>query len=185
MRSVSSQLYEEKAQDFQKECINYCEISDILVSVHDVIIESVIIYFWMFFLTGVFRDNRVIIVITKFDLVNQSFDEDEVTEGKVKEQTCQFVAKACPGATILPDDVLPVSGRWAYNARMLANTGPEEPNHNRCQTAVKNCLRHVPNATCGQGEDPNMSLDKLGDDVLSAKLEEASGIIALEERYFQ
>ena len=90
MRSVSSQLYEEKAQDFQKECINYCEISDILVSVHDVIIKSVIINFWMFFLTGVFRDNRVIIVITKFDLVNQSFDEDEVTEGKVKEETCQF-----------------------------------------------------------------------------------------------
>ena len=141
----------------------------------------------MFFLTGVFRDNRVIIVITKFDLVNQSSDsdEDEVTEEKVKEETCQFVSKACPGATILPDDVLPVSGKWAYNARMLANTGPEEPNHHRCQTIVKSCLCNVPNATRGQGEDPNMSLDKLGDDVLSAKLEEASGIIALEERYFQ
>ena len=141
----------------------------------------------MFFLTGVFRDNRVIIVITKFDLVNQSSDsdDDEVTAGKVKEETCKFVSKACPGATILPDDVLPVSGWWAYNARMLANTAPEEPIHNRCQANAKKCLRDVPNATRGQGEDPNMSLDKLGDDELSAKLEEASGIITLEERYFQ
>lgn len=141
----------------------------------------------MFFLTGVFCDNRVIIVITKFDLVNQSSDpdEDEVTEEKVKEETCQFVSKACAGVDISPDDVLPVSGRWAYNARMLANTGPEEPNHHKFQTIVKSCLGDVPNATRGQGEDPNMSLDKLGDDVLSTKLEEASGIITLEERYFQ
>ena len=140
----------------------------------------------MLFLTGVFHDNRVIIVITKFDEVNRSSDpdeDDEVTEEKLKEETCQFVSKACPGATILPDDVLLVSGKWAYNARMLANTGPEEPNHHRCQDAVKRCLRDVPNATCGQGENPSMSLDKLGDDELSAKLEEASGIIALEARY--
>ena len=140
-----------------------------------------------FFLTGVFHDNRVIIVITKFDEVNRSSDpdEDEVTEGKVKEEACQFVREACPGATISPDDVLPVSGRWAYNARILANTGPHEPTHNDRQAAVKRYLRDVPNSTCGQGEDPNMSLDKLGDDELSAKLEEASGIAALEERYFK
>lgn len=50
---------------------------------------------------------------------------------------------------------------------------------------MKKCLHEVPNSTCGQGEDPNMSLDKLGDEELSAKLEEASGIAALEARYFK
>ena len=140
-----------------------------------------------FFLTGVFHDNRVIIVVTKFDEVNRSSDpdEDEVTEEKVKEEACQFVCEACPGAAISPGDVLPVSGWWAYNARMLANTGPQVPTHNRCLVAVKKCLHEVPNSTCGQGEDPNMSLDKLGYDELCAKLEEASGIVTLEARYFK
>ena len=129
----------------------------------------------------------MIIVITKFDEVNRSSDpdEDEVTEEKVKEEACQFVCEACPGAAISPGDVLPVSGWWAYNARMLANTGPQVSTHNRCLVAVKKCLHEVPNSTCGQGEDPNMSLDRLGDDELSAKLEEASGIVTLEARYFK
>ena len=142
----------------------------------------------LFLFTGVFQGNRLIVVITKFDLQSDSanlfYTEEEITEEHVKKQTCQFVQEACAGVDISPDDVLPVSGRWAYWARMLANTGPHELTHYRCHAAVKRCLYDVPNSTCGQGEDPNMSLDKLGDDELSAKLEEASGIAALEERYF-
>ena len=137
--------------------------------------------------TGVSKDNRLIIVVTKFDKVISSSKEcdppEEMTEEIVKKQVCQFVHRAC-GVEFSNDDVLVVSGQWAYIARMLAMTPPYKASHLRCQDAVKRCLRDVPNATCGQGEDPNMSLDKLGDDVLCAKLEEASGIITLEERYF-
>ena len=137
--------------------------------------------------TGVSKGTRLIIVVTKFDQAIQSAEDfdlyEEITEEKVKKQVCQLVHKTC-GVEFSNDDVLVVSGIWAYNARMLANTGPEVPTHDRYQKSVKNCLCDVPNATCGQGEDPCMSLDKVGDDVLSAKLEEASGIITLEERYF-
>ena len=137
-----------------------------------------------------FNGNRLIIVVTKFDQTIESAKgldpPEEMTEEKVKKEVCQFVHETC-GIEFSNDDVLVVSGSWAYTARMLATTppyGPTQKAHQRYQTNVKACLHVVPNATCGQGEHPNMSLDKLGDDELSAKLEEASGIITLEERYF-
>ena len=145
--------------------------------------------------TGVSKDNRLIIVVTKFDqviLLSKDSDtceemtEEIVTEEEMKKQACQFVHKAC-GVEFSNDDVLVVFGIWAYYARMLAMTPPYGPTliaHRRYQAIAKKYLCDVPNTTRGQGEDPNMSLDKLGDDVLSAKLEEASGIITLEERYF-
>ena len=142
--------------------------------------------------TGVFQGNRLIIVITQFDQVSGSAElsdtDEEITEETVKKQTCQFVHKACPGVKFSPDDVLLVSGRWAYHARMLAATPPHGPTqcaHDGFQARVKRLLRDVPNSTCGQGEDPNVSFDKLGDAELSAKLEEASGIATLEARYFK
>ena len=134
--------------------------------------------------TGVFQDNRLIVVITKFDEQLADTDE-EITEGEVKEETCQFVSKACPGATILPDDVLPVSGRWAYHARMLAMTERQKVAHQKCQDKVKKCLHDVRSQPCGEGEKLSTSLDELPDDVLSAKLEQASGITTLEARYSQ
>ena len=139
-----------------------------------------------------FKGSRLIIVVTKFDQAIESAKRsdppEEMTEEKVKKQVFQFVHRAC-GVEFSNDDVLVVSGWWAYNARMLDMTppygdGPSQLTHKRYQDAVKRCLHDVPNATCGQGEDPNMSLDKLGDDELSAKLEKASGIVTLEERYF-
>ena len=143
-------------------------------------------------ITGVFQGNRLIIVITQFDQVSGSAElsdtDEEITEEGVKKQTCQFVHKACPGVKFSPDDVLLVSGRWAYHARMLAVTPPHGPTqcaHDKCQGIVKRLLRDVPNSTCGQGEYPTVSFDKLGGDELSAKLEEASGIATLEARYFK
>ena len=137
--------------------------------------------------TGVSKDNRLIIVVTQFDRTSMHAmlidSSEEMTEEKVKKQVCQFVHQTC-GVEFSNDDVLVVSGIWAYYARMLAMTPPHYPTRERCRASVKRCLHDVPIATCGQGEDPYMSLDKLGDDELSAKLEEASGIITLEERYF-
>ena len=127
-------------------------------------------------------------MITKFDEQSKSAqlsDTEEEITGKVKEQTCQFVREACAGVDISPDDVLPVSGRWAYHARMLAMTPPKHPNNNRCRANVKTCLRDVQGQPCGEGEKLSTSLDVLSDDVLIAKLEEASGITTLEARYSQ
>lgn len=142
--------------------------------------------------TGVFQGNRLIIVITQYDQVSGSAElsdtGEEITEEEVKKQTCQFVYKACPGIKFSPDDVLLVSGRWAYHARMLAVTPPHgttQSAYDKCQGIVKRLLRDVPNSACGQGEDPTVSFDKLGGDELSAKLEDASGIATLEARYFK
>ena len=133
--------------------------------------------------TGVFEGNRLIIVITKFDQQSGSAElsdtNEEITEEEAKEKTCQFVCEICPSAKISHDDVLPVSGRWAYHARMLANSSKCEPTHNRCQSNVRKCLADVPNRTCGQGEDPYANLE---DSNLSAELEKASGITVLEAR---
>ena len=134
--------------------------------------------------TGVFQGSRLIIVVTQFDRVNEHSDpdddpNDEITDECVKEQTCQIVRKACPEAKISHDDVLLVSGRWAYHARLLAMTPSQDPTHSRCQDDVKKFLCALPNLTRGQGED----LDKLKDDELSEKLEKASGIATLEARY--
>ena len=76
--------------------------------------------------TGIFGDNRQMVVITKFDLVRVSqledYSEEETTEDEVKEAACLSVSYACDGAKISPDNVIPVSGRWAFHARMLARS---------------------------------------------------------------
>ena len=144
--------------------------------------------------TGVFEDNRLIIVVTKFDQVRESESEDyteedstgeEITEERVKAATCEFVSKVCQGAKISPDNVIPLSGRWAYHARMLANCHPHEPAYRTYRRNVEKSLGEVPNATCGQEENPSQSFVNLEDHELSAKLEKASGIAMLETRYFQ
>ena len=142
--------------------------------------------------TGVFDDNRLIIVITKFDLVRVSQSEDiteetedpaeEITEDKVKEATCRSVSNACYGARISPDNVIPVPGTWAYHARMLAKVNLQSRNREKLRKIVVKGLE-VCDITCGQGEKPSTSLVKLGDHELSAKLEGFSGITNLEARY--
>jgi len=134
--------------------------------------------FCLFLFTGVFQDNLVIVAIPKFDQQSMSAvfsdTKEEITEGEMKEETCQFVREACTGVDISPDNV---SGRWAYHARMLAMTDPKEvmrQKHN-----VKKCLHNVQGQACGEGEKLSTSLDELP---VSAKLEEASG---MEARYSQ
>ena len=145
----------------------------------------IVVALWIFI--GVFEGNRLIIVITKFDQQSESAElsdtEEEITQEDAKEQTYQFVREICPSANISHDDVLPVSGRWAYHARLLASSCPHHALHGRYQENVKKCLRVVPNPTCGQGEDLNTSLDEFEDNELSTKLEKVSGITVLEERY--
>ena len=134
-------------------------------------------------LTGLYKGISLIVVITQIDRVIESagyFDTDEeITVEQVKKQTCQFLREVCPTVVISHDDVLVVSGRWAYLARMLANTYPHESTHSSCRLAVIRCLNSARNID----ESPNMSLNLLPDNELSAKLEAASGIAALEQRY--
>ena len=72
-------------------------------------------------LAGVFEDRRLIIVVTKFDRTVDPDDTDEkITVEKVQEKVCQSVREACPDAKISFDDVVPLSGLWAFQAQMLA-----------------------------------------------------------------
>ena len=135
--------------------------------------------------TGIFTDSRLVIVISKYDDALRMSAElsDDIKEENVKEEACKFVQEACPNAKISPNDVLPVSGRWAFHARMLATTPPHKPGHETWKKLVKKSLDEVPNATSGQEEEPSTSLVNLEDGELSAMLDKASGIANLEARY--
>ena len=70
-------------------------------------------------LAGVFEDRRLIVVVTQFDRTVEPDDTDEgITVEKVQEKVCQSVRKACPDVNISVDDVLPLSGLWAYHVTM-------------------------------------------------------------------
>ena len=133
---------------------------------------------------GVFEDRRLIIVVTQFDRTTEPDSTDEeITVEKVQEEVCQSVHEACPDAKISFDDVLPLSGVWAYNARMLAMSGQDEPGHSTCREAVVRCLSNYQSSPCGQGESPSSSLSKRSDDQLVKELLGISRITNLEARY--
>lgn len=133
---------------------------------------------------GVFEDRRLIIVITQFDLMLEPDSTDEeITVEKVQELVCQSVREACPDAKISFDDVLPLSGVWAYRARMLAKSRPDEPNYSTTREVVVRYLSNYQSSPCGQGESPSLCLSIQNDDHLVEKLLGISRIASLEERY--
>ena len=137
-------------------------------------------------LAGVFEDRRLIIVVTHFDRTAEPDGIDEgITVEKVQEKVCQSVRKACPDVKISVDDVLPLSGLWAYHARMLAMSHPDKPEYSLYRKSVERSLSHYRSLPCGQGESPSACLTKLSDDQLVKALLDSSGFASLEERYVQ
>ena len=130
---------------------------------------------------GVFEDRRLIIVVTKFDqIIEPDGTGEEITVEQVQEAVCQSVSEACPNVKISVDDVLPLSGMWAYNARMLAISHADEPGYTACRDCVVRILsNHSP---CGQGESPSSYLSKRSDDQLVVQLMDISRLSSLEER---
>ena len=138
-------------------------------------------------LAGVFEDRRLITVVTQFDRTVEpdGIDEEEITVEKVQEKVCQSVREACPDVKISVDDVLPLSGLWAYHARMLAMSHPDKPEYSLYRKSVERSLSRYRSLPCGQGESPSACLTKLSDDQLVKALLDSSGFASLEARYVQ
>ena len=135
-------------------------------------------------LAGVFEDRRLIIVVTHFDRTAEPDGIDEgITVEKVQEKVCQSVRKACPDVKISVDDVLPLSGLWAYHARMLAMSHPDEPEYSLYRTSAEKYLSAYQSFPCGQGENQSKCLENQSDDELATKLLDVSQFASLETRY--
>jgi len=129
---------------------------------------------------GVFEDRRLIIVVTKFDQTNPPYDTDPTSVETVYKKVCELVSKACPDATIRCDDVLPLSGLWAFSAQMLMShtCGPEH-NYRRMAEQVLSQYQSVP---CGEDESKSSCLTKKKDDELAKKLLSLSKFGSLKAR---
>ena len=135
-------------------------------------------------LAGVFEDRRLIVVVTQFDRTVEPDDTDEgITVEKVQEKVCQSVRKACPDVNISVDDVLPLSGLWAYHARMLAMSHPDEREYSKYRRKAEKYLSDYQSFPCGQGENQSTCLRNQSDDELATKLLDISRFASLEERY--
>ena len=135
-------------------------------------------------LAGVFEDRRLIVVVTQFDRTVEPDDTDEgITVEKVQEKVCQSVRKACPDVNISVDDVLPLSGLWAYHARMLAMSHPDEREYSKYRRKAEKYLSDYQSFPCGQGENQSTCLRNQSDDELATKLLDISRFASLEGRY--
>jgi len=135
-------------------------------------------------LAGVFEDRRLVIVVTQFDRTVEPDDTDEgITVEKVQEKVCQSVRKACPDVNISVDDVLPLSGLWAYHARMLAMSHPDEREYSKYRRKAEKYLSDYQSFPCGQGENQSTCLRNQSDDELATKLLDISRFASLEGRY--
>lgn len=71
-----------------------------------------------------FGDNRLIIALTKIDLLQDDDDDDERDNTssleKAQARICKSVKESTNGQQeLLPSDILPVSGEWALTSRQL------------------------------------------------------------------
>ena len=124
------------------------------------------------------------IVVTQFDRTVEPDDTDEgITVEKVQEKVCQSVRKACPDVNISVDDVLPLSGLWAYHARMLAMSHPDEREYSKYRRKAEKYLSDYQSFPCGQGENQSTCLRNQSDDELATKLLDISRFASLEGRY--
>lgn len=122
-------------------------------------------------------------MVTQFDRTyTPNNPRGEITVQEVYAKVHQLVSEACPHVKISRDDVLPVSGLWAYNARMLIShpDGPERDNYRR---SVEWYLSQCQSLPCGQGESRISHFTRKSDDELAKQLLDVSGLDSIEKRY--
>ena len=122
-------------------------------------------------------------MVTQFDLrFLPTGINEEITVEKVHRRVQQLVSKACPDVTLSVDDVLPLSGLWAFNARMLMSH-PDGPEHDIYRRNVVWCLTQNQSLPSGQHESRSSCFLGKTDDELAKQLLDVSGFARLEARY--
>ena len=117
-------------------------------------------------------------MVTKYDHYYTSDEPDtELSVSSVKEKVCKTLT-ASVGASIPRECIIVMMGHWAYIARDLL-VHPDDDHKKR--TVEKRLADYQSMGACGQGE--SQGLGYLGTVEVAKKLEEASKIKELEERY--
>ena len=125
----------------------------------------------VFMTSGVFTDRRLLVVVTHFDKsYTQEMEDQVLSQDQVREQVYNAVKGATESTVLLTkDDIVLVSGMWAYVARKLLYTHDDDPN----------LKRRAQNYLMDFGTNPSTAISTQD---LAKQLEEASGITSVEQR---
>ena len=120
---------------------------------------------------GVFTDRRLLVVVTHFDVsYTQEMEDQVLSPDVVREEVYKVVKAATEGNfSLTKDDVVLVSGMWAFAARKLLYTHDDDPN----------LMRKVRMYLVDFGKNPSTGTSAQD---LARQLEEASGITSVEQR---
>ena len=120
---------------------------------------------------GVFTDRRLLVVVTHFDVsYTQEMEDQVLSQDQVREEVYKAVKSATEGTVSLTkDDIVLVSGMWAYVARKLLYTHDDDPS---LKSEAKDYLMEF-------GTNPSIAISTQD---LAQQLEEASGITSVEQR---
>lgn len=147
---------------------------------------------------GAFIDGRLVMGITKFDqnykdMYENSGSSDVVTEEVCHKKVCKMIDTIRAENPLKIDIsrvvVTPLCGKWALISRQLQmaiESGEDHKVDDLKQKAAK-CLKYDPKLqdylTCGQDQRQKDAIMKMLPEEMVVRLNEASGITALTERY--
>lgn len=132
----------------------------------------------------IFRQKRLIIVVTKLDDVCTSGaddydDEERLDANDVAEEVHKFICETCDCSDIPKEVVVPIYGKWAHTARSLAR---DPTCLKKKQQVIKLLEPFSSSELAGQGEGLHSCLHVKSVDELIKELERHSNIVKLEER---
>ncbi len=116
-------------------------------------------------------------VVTHFDVYYKGIaDHDKITPEEIKRNVCRTIKEAT-GENFPEEMVIPICSTWANTARRLKF----KPNDTKLQETARKSLGYYDDGPRGQGQ--TVDIESLQPWDLAKKLEDASGILALEEKY--
>ena len=128
-----------------------------------------------FLITDVFRDQRLVIAVTHFDIFHKSFvPHDKIPADEIKQKVCKTI-KSAVGIDFPQDLVIPVCSTWAQFAQQLRY----KPRDEKSKTTALRCLDDYDEDPRGQAE----GIESLDPVHIADRLEKASGILEIEQRY--
>ncbi len=149
------------------------------LSVNKTLSPKVLTYFSSYIHVGAFNENRLAVVVTKFDTVYD--DEQEDVPGEMKTLASDSISCATEAKISIPSDaIFLVSGMWGVTARLMKSCSPAQ--ESGIHEKAIDCLSKYPGCPSGQGESKRESLKSLTSSEVAMKLEDASGIALLETR---
>lgn len=124
----------------------------------------------------IFRDQRLVIAVTHFDhYYTSQLEHGKINAKGIKQAVCSSIKQAV-GETFPEDRVIPISGLWAWAAHQYRL----HPHNEKMRRRAMRYLQYY------DDEDERVqpeSLEAIKPLFIASKLQKASGIDVLEQRY--